>query len=105
MDKVGRVTRLVSDISEASNAQARGLLDINEGLFQVDAVTQASTANAEAIAASSGDLTSDACDLEAQLGTFTLRDQATVGGDILDRLPPEMLQQLAELLQSIPKAS
>lgn len=105
VDRVGRVTDLVSNISQASHAQARGLVDISEGLTQVDAVTQASTANAESIAASSQELTTDAAKLTEHLASFTLRETTPqLSPTILQNLPPEVLRQIAALVGSMAKA-
>ena len=98
VESIGKVTTLVSEISQASNAQAEGLADINEGLSQVDQVTQTNTASAEEIAAASQELTRHARELGEQLGAFTLQDPASPA--LPGNLPPEVLEMVQRFIQS-----
>ena len=93
VELIGKVTALVSEISQASNAQARGITDINEGLSQVDQVTQTNTASAEEIAAASQELTRHARDLGEQLRTFTLQESPKPG------LPAGLPQDVLEMVR------
>ena len=50
VDRTGKVSALVAEISAASDAQAEGIAEINEGLSQIDGVTRTNTASAKEIA-------------------------------------------------------
>jgi len=72
---IGKVTDLVSEIAAASNEQAQGISQINIGLSQIDQVTQQNTANAEEIAASAIELSSQGAQLQQMLAGLTLQGQ------------------------------
>jgi len=70
---IGKVTDLVAEIASASNEQAVGISQINIGLSQIDQVTQQNTANAEEIAASAIELSSQGARLEQMLSGLSLK--------------------------------
>ena len=70
------VSDLVAEISAASKEQASGIHEINQGLGQIEAVTQQNTANAEETAASTEELSAQVAQLNHMLETFTLKDSA-----------------------------
>ncbi len=74
---VSQVTQLVAEIATAANEQAMGLTECNNGLGQIDQVTQQNTANAEESAAASEELSQQAERLRQMLGRFRL---AKTGG-------------------------
>lgn len=70
---IGRVTDLVGEIDVASAHQSQGIEQINEGLVQMDQVTQSNTSNAEETAAAAKELSSLAAGLRQQIARFRLR--------------------------------
>jgi methyl-accepting chemotaxis protein len=96
---VAKVTALVSEIAGASTEQARGIADVNDGIAQIDRVTQTNTASAEESAAASQDLSRQARELEERLGRFRLRALAEVAALPAD-LPPELLAMLEQYMRS-----
>ncbi|MBP7402822.1 MAG: methyl-accepting chemotaxis protein, partial [Clostridia bacterium] len=73
VDKVGQATDLVMSISESSNEQAGGIVQINEALSQVSKVVQLNSAAAEQSASSSEELTGQAGMLREMAQRFKLR--------------------------------
>lgn len=71
--EVGRVVALVSDISEASNEQAIGIEQINQGVMQVSSVIQSNSAISQEGASLSEELSSQAQLLKEQVGMFKLK--------------------------------
>ncbi len=67
-----RVSDVVNEISAASNEQAGGIEQVNEGLGQIDQVTQHNTANAEETAAAAAELSDQAGQLRRILTQFRL---------------------------------
>lgn len=72
VEAVSKVTGLVEEIAASSNEQALGFSQVNEGLNQIDSITQRNTANAEESAAASEELSSQAASLRQLLTLFTL---------------------------------
>ncbi|MDY0269546.1 methyl-accepting chemotaxis protein [Trichloromonas sp.] len=66
------VSELVGDIASASSDQALGISEVNQGLSQIDQVTQMNTANAEQTAAAAEELSSMVAHLKLMLGRFHL---------------------------------
>ena len=90
------VADLVGKIASASNEQAMGLSQINQGLAQIDSVTQQNTAHAEQTSAASQELASQAAQVRDLLRHFRLKNQLessprikedSFAGDLL-QLPP-----------------
>lgn len=69
-----RVSDLVSEINVASNEQSQGLQQVNQGISQLDAVTQQNSAAAEEAAASSEELNGQASLLIDAVGRFKLKN-------------------------------
>ncbi|MBF0099714.1 MAG: methyl-accepting chemotaxis protein [Desulfobacterales bacterium] len=72
---VTRITKtadLVGEIAAASNEQAQGILQINQGLNQIEQVTQQNTANAEHTAAAATQLLGHAAQLNQMLAQFRI---------------------------------
>ncbi len=68
-----KVSDLVGEIAMASNEQALGFSQVNQGLNQIDGVTQQNTANAEESAAAAEELSGQAMQLQHLLNRFTLK--------------------------------
>ena len=69
---VSKVTDLVEEIAASSNEQALGISQVNEGLNQIDTITQTNTANAEESAAASEELSGQATGLQQLLTQFKI---------------------------------
>jgi methyl-accepting chemotaxis protein len=82
---VSKVTDFISEIASASKEQALGIGQINEGLVQVDQVTQQNSASSEELAAASEEMSSQAEMVRQMLGKFKLKRQA--GGNAFTTVP------------------
>jgi len=69
-----KVSDIVEEISTASDEQARGVGQINDGITQVDHVTQQNAANAEETASASVELSSQASELRRMISRFKLKN-------------------------------
>ncbi|ADH85360.1 methyl-accepting chemotaxis protein [Desulfurivibrio alkaliphilus] len=76
---ITKATDLVGEIAAASNEQAQGIAQVNQGLSQIDQVTQTNTANAEEGAAAAEELSSQGDYLRELISTFTIKE-SPVGG-------------------------
>lgn len=65
---------IVGEIATLSNEQALGIAQINDGLQQIDKVTQTNTASAEESASASEELSGQASNLRKMIMRFTLRN-------------------------------
>ncbi len=74
-----KVSDLVGEIAMASNEQALGFTQVNQGLNQIDGVTQQNTANAEESAAAAEELSGQAMQLQHLLSRFTLKGRSSAG--------------------------
>jgi methyl-accepting chemotaxis protein len=74
-----KVSDLVGEIAMASNEQALGFSQVNQGLNQIDGVTQQNTANAEESAAAAEELSGQAMQLQHLLSRFTLKGRSSAG--------------------------
>ncbi len=72
---IGKTAELVADIASSSNNQARGLAQVNDGIFQVSEVIQRNTAGAEESAAAAEQLSSQSSYLYQLIAQFKLKDQ------------------------------
>ncbi len=92
---ITKVTGLVGDIAIASNEQATGIAQINQGVMQVSQVVQTNSATSEESAAASEELSSQAQLLKEQVGRFKLKRQSA--GVQLGDLNPELLRVLRQM--------
>ena len=69
---ISKASDLVGEIAAASSVQARGIEQINEGLNQIDEVSQQNTANAEETSATAVELATQVRQLNQLLGCFQL---------------------------------
>ncbi len=66
------VSRLIAEITSATNEQAQGVDQVNTAVAQMDKVTQQNAANAEETASSSEELSSQATNLNAIVGDLVV---------------------------------
>jgi len=78
VDGATKVTDLVGEIAAASNEQANGIAQVNQGLNQIDQVTQQNTASAEEGAAAAEELSSQAVHLQTMLARFKIRGRSQI---------------------------
>ena len=64
---------IVGEIANLSNEQAQAIAQINEGLTQIDKVTQTNTASAEQSASASEELSGQANNLKGMISKFSLK--------------------------------
>lgn len=69
-------TAAVQKIAELSNGQAMAIAQINEGLVQIDKVTQTNTASSEESASASEELSGQAAQLSQMLANFKLKQDS-----------------------------
>ena len=67
---------IVGEITTSSNEQAQGIAQINEGLTQIDKVTQTNTASAEESASASEELSGQANQLREMIARFKIKGAA-----------------------------
>jgi|GEM_PF-1517949 len=78
---VGTANNLVREIADASTEQASAVEQVNNGLLQVDQVTQQNTANAEETASASQEMSQQAESLQQLVGRFQLKRSAAKSGE------------------------
>ncbi|ADL06428.1 methyl-accepting chemotaxis protein [Lacrimispora saccharolytica] len=76
VEDVEKVANLIGDIAIASNSQAEGIDQINQGVMQVSQVIQTNSATSEESAAASEELASQAEMLKEQVSRFLLKGGA-----------------------------
>ncbi len=69
-----KVADIIGEITTSSNEQAQGISQINEGLMQIDKVTQTNTASAEQSASAAEELSGQAGMLRELVSRFKLAD-------------------------------
>jgi methyl-accepting chemotaxis protein len=72
---IAKTTDLVGEIATASNEQASGITQVNQGINQIAQVTQTNTATAEQSAAASEELASQAEMLKGMVQKFNLKNE------------------------------
>ena len=73
VEGAAKVSALVDEIAVASNEQVQGIAEVNQGLNQIEQVTQQNTANAEETASAAQVLSSQAEELNRLLARFLLK--------------------------------
>ncbi len=71
-EKSKQVSQAVKEIESVSSAQAKAIIEINQGMSQVSSVVQANAATAEESSASSEELAAQAQSLRHEVGKFRL---------------------------------
>ena len=94
--EIEKVANLVGDIAVASNEQASGISQINQGIIQVSQVIQANSATSEESAAASEELSSQAILLKETVSKFKLK-QSTEKYNQYESLSPDVLRMLENM--------
>jgi len=86
---VKRVTDVVAEISNASQEQSNGIVQVNLAITQMDEATQQNSALVEEAAAAANAMMEQAASLAGIVSTFKLRDGSAVltSGDAGRRMP------------------
>ncbi len=100
VDGISKVTDLVGEIAAASSEQAQGISQVNQGLVQLDKVTQQNTANAEESASAAVELSSQATQLQEVLTRFTLASAGAGADSALAGITPEMIEAIRRIVAS-----
>ena len=95
-----KTAELVDEISQASHEQALGISQINEGLMQLDGVTQQNTAQSEEAAAVAHDLAEQSDSLNQVLKQFVLSQGSELSLTSKDagEIDMELVKRLAVML-------
>ncbi len=72
--KSSKTTLLVNEITAMTKEQTSGIIQINQGLSQLDNITQQNTATAEETAAASEELSSNAVELQTLINKFKITE-------------------------------
>jgi methyl-accepting chemotaxis protein len=89
VDDVAKVSGIVGNIATASNEQAIGISQINQGIMQVSEVVQMNSATSEESAAASEELSSQAELLREQAARFILKRSSRFGYRGAEETAPE----------------
>jgi methyl-accepting chemotaxis protein len=102
---IEKVTTLIGEIAKSSNEQAQGIAQINQGLNQVEGVTQRNTTNAEQTAAASQELNSQAVHLRELMQNFKMQTEDLRRTPVKAKsiMPDMMLPQMPSPM-ALPKA-
>jgi methyl-accepting chemotaxis protein len=76
---ITETTTLVGSIAEASNSQASGIAQVNQGINQVSQVTQTNSATAQESASASEELSSQSDFLKSMVAKFKLKNEQLGG--------------------------
>ena len=97
VDSIEKVYGLVTNISVASNEQAIGVEQINQGIAQIANVVQATSATSEETAAASEELASQAEMLKEQVARFKLKRGGFSGVENYENMSPEMMRMFENM--------
>ena len=98
VEGISQATSLVGSIANASQEQAVGVDQINQGISQISDVVQTTSATAEETAAASEELSGQAEMLKAQVSQFKLRSLSKI--DASDTVDPNVLKMLENMKNS-----
>ncbi|MFT4145987.1 MAG: methyl-accepting chemotaxis protein, partial [Mobilitalea sp.] len=93
---IEKVADLVSNIAVASNEQAMGISQINQGIMQVSNVVQTNSATSEESASASEELSSQAALLKDTVSRFKLKSATKSYGNY-ENISPEVLMMLENM--------
>lgn len=96
VEDVAKAADLVGDIAVASNEQALGIAQINQGIMQVSQVVQTNSATAEESAAASEELSSQAELLKGSVNKYNLK-QVRQSYHKFDEMNPEVWKMLENM--------
>ncbi len=94
---------IVGEITTSSNEQAQGIAQINEGLSQIDKVTQTNTASAEESASAAEELSGQAAQLKDMISKFKLRSVAVYDDDDDDDYSSMMIESSRNQAKKLPE--
>lgn len=97
VDSIEKVYGLITNISVASNEQAIGVDQINQGITQIANVVQATSATSQETAAASEELASQAEMLKEQVARFKLKRGGFMGAESYDNMTPEMMRMFENM--------
>lgn len=95
---VTKAAHLVGDIAVASNEQASGIEQINQGIMQISEVIQTNSATSEEGASSSEELSSQALLLKEMVGKFNLK-KTDSNYHAIEGISPEVLSMLENMAE------
>ncbi len=87
LDAVARVTRIIEEISDASQTQGRGIAEINQSVAGLDDATQQNSALVEQSAAAAVSLREQAARLMGEVSAFKLGDRPQGRPSVQERQP------------------
>ncbi len=96
VDGVAKAASLVGDIAVASNEQATGIAQVNQGIMQVSQVVQTNSSTSEESAAASEELSSQAELMRDLVGKFKLK-KIKHNYNKFDTLNPDVLKMLEDM--------
>lgn len=99
VENITKASELVSQISAASNEQASAILQISQAIEQVSQVVQNNSATAEESASASEELSGQAEMLKQMVNRFKLKDVNNFSVSSLDRLNPEIIHAIEEMIE------
>lgn len=97
VDSIEKVYGLITNISVASNEQAIGVEQINQGITQIANVVQATSATSQETAAASEELASQAEMLKEQVSRFKLKRGGFMGTESYENMNPEMMRMFENM--------
>ncbi len=98
VEDITKASALVADIAIASNEQATGIAQINQGIMQVSQVVQTNSATAEESAAASEELSGQADLLKESVSQFKLKEESRISNRYSE-LSPEILKMLGDMTE------
>lgn len=99
VNEIDKVYELIDDIASASNEQATGIAQINQGIIQVSDIVQTNSATAEESAAASEELASQADLLQDLVSKFRLKEYGRRKSDI-NRLNSDVLGMIETMVNN-----
>lgn len=109
VDSIEQVYGLINNISVASNEQAIGVEQINQGITQIANVVQGTSATSQETAAASEELASQAELLKEQVSRFKLKRSGFMGATGYENVSPDMMRMFETMKeqnrQSVKKRS
>jgi aerotaxis receptor len=88
IESVGRVTRVMDEIHNATQEQSRGIGQVNQAVVQIDGITQQNAALVEQAAAAAGSLARQAEWVAQAIAVFKLQEIAARSAAPAQRLAP-----------------
>jgi len=96
---IDKVYDIINDIAIASNEQAAGISQVNQGIVQVSGVVQTNSSTAEETAAASEELANQAELLQNMISRFKLKKTNKSSNDF-NNLNPEILNMIESLVKN-----